>query len=308
MQALSSVEGGYDLLAPKFDHTPFRLAMACLTRPPMLCARSARSAGDWTCAAAPARAFGSSDPCARDRSWAPTSARACSRRRAVRTPAPDGYGPTPGPCPSPGPSTWRSASGRSGTSCPPNGPRCSPACTARCGPAGCSPSRPARGTRHLRLVLGTARVRPGHAGPQCRVASPVRHVLPHLPAARGPQRPDSSRVHCDNSPADGLGRARTAARRTGLSSRAKRYAHAPTAVAATSARLAVISTGCGDLGKLLSSTEHMSSTEHSSTWGGLDRGPGPRTRDFTGATARATRDPADMPPAPPSARSTTHAR
>ena len=23
-QALSSVEGGYDLLAPKFDHTPFR--------------------------------------------------------------------------------------------------------------------------------------------------------------------------------------------------------------------------------------------------------------------------------------------
>jgi len=24
MQALSSVEGGYDLLAPKFDHTPFR--------------------------------------------------------------------------------------------------------------------------------------------------------------------------------------------------------------------------------------------------------------------------------------------
>jgi SAM-dependent methyltransferase len=26
MQALSSVEGGYDLLAPKFDHTPFRTA------------------------------------------------------------------------------------------------------------------------------------------------------------------------------------------------------------------------------------------------------------------------------------------
>src|ERR1700678_2325354 len=24
VQALSSVEGGYDLLAPKFDHTPFR--------------------------------------------------------------------------------------------------------------------------------------------------------------------------------------------------------------------------------------------------------------------------------------------
>jgi hypothetical protein len=28
---------------------------------------------------------------------------------------------------------------RSGTSCLPNGPRCSPVCTARCGPAGSSP-------------------------------------------------------------------------------------------------------------------------------------------------------------------------
>jgi hypothetical protein len=48
-----------------------------------------------------------------------------------------------GRCPSPGRSIWRSASGRSGTSCPPNGPHCSPACTARCGRAGCSRSRPA---------------------------------------------------------------------------------------------------------------------------------------------------------------------
>ncbi len=30
MQALSSVEGGYDLLAPKFDHTPFRTPDAVL--------------------------------------------------------------------------------------------------------------------------------------------------------------------------------------------------------------------------------------------------------------------------------------
>ncbi len=30
MQALSSVEGGYDLLAPKFDHTPFRTPEAVL--------------------------------------------------------------------------------------------------------------------------------------------------------------------------------------------------------------------------------------------------------------------------------------
>ena len=29
-QALSSVEGGYDLLAPKFDHTPFRTPDAIL--------------------------------------------------------------------------------------------------------------------------------------------------------------------------------------------------------------------------------------------------------------------------------------
>jgi ubiquinone/menaquinone biosynthesis C-methylase UbiE len=42
-QALSSVEGGYDRLAPKFDHTLFAHPMACLTRPPTLCARSAPS-------------------------------------------------------------------------------------------------------------------------------------------------------------------------------------------------------------------------------------------------------------------------
>jgi hypothetical protein len=29
-QALSSVEGGYDLLSPKFDHTPFRTSDALL--------------------------------------------------------------------------------------------------------------------------------------------------------------------------------------------------------------------------------------------------------------------------------------
>jgi SAM-dependent methyltransferase len=32
---------------------------------------------------------------------------------------------------------------------------------------------------------------------------PVRHVLPDLPAARGPQRPDSSRVHRHDRPLDG---------------------------------------------------------------------------------------------------------
>ena len=186
----------------------FAPPMACLTRPPARLPRSARSAGDWTCAAAPARACGSSDPCARDRSRASTSARACSRRRAVRTPAPGGYGPTSGPCPSPGPSTWRSASGRSGTSSPPNGPRCSPAWPRAAARRDVRlPGRRAA-ARHLRRVLGIARVRPGHAGPQCRVASPVRHVLPHLPAARGPQRPDRHRIHRDDPPPDGAGPAR----------------------------------------------------------------------------------------------------
>ena len=56
---------------------------------------------------------------------------------------------------------------------------------------------------HLRLVPGTARVRPGHAGSSCPLAAPVRHVLPDLPAARGRQRPDSIRVHRDDRPLDG---------------------------------------------------------------------------------------------------------
>ena len=229
MQALSSVEGGYDRLAPKFDHTPFRTsdgvldATACA-----LCPLGPFGRGLDVCCGAP-RACGSSNPCARDRSRASTSARACSRRRAARTPAPGGYGPTSGRCPSPGPSTWRSASGRSGTSCPPNGLRCSPACAARCGPAGSSPSPQHAADRHLRPVSGTARVRPGQVrAAMCRV--PVRHVLSHLPAACGPRRPDSSRIHRDDSPPDGSGPARGRQPATGFSSRADRarpaHAHA----------------------------------------------------------------------------------
>src|SRR5271155_2744282 len=34
MQALASVEAGYDLLAPKFDHTPFRTPDGVLDAPP----------------------------------------------------------------------------------------------------------------------------------------------------------------------------------------------------------------------------------------------------------------------------------
>jgi SAM-dependent methyltransferase len=48
---------------------------------------------------------------------------------------------------------------------------------------------------HLALALGHARIRPGHASPQCRVAPAVRHVLPHQPAARDPHRPDGGWLH-----------------------------------------------------------------------------------------------------------------
>jgi SAM-dependent methyltransferase len=56
-----------------------------------------------------------------------------------------------------------------------------------------------------RWYWGTARVRPGHARTQCRMAAPVRHVLPQLPAARGPQRPDSIRLHRHHGPLDSSG-------------------------------------------------------------------------------------------------------
>ena len=59
VQALSSVEGGYDLLARSSTARLSAPPMACSTQPPARCARSARSAGDWTCAVAPARACGS---------------------------------------------------------------------------------------------------------------------------------------------------------------------------------------------------------------------------------------------------------
>jgi hypothetical protein len=92
MQALSSVEGGYDLLAPKFDHTPFRTSDCVLD----------------------------------------------ATADALRPLGPFGRG--------------------------------------------------------LDVCCGTG------AG---RLASPVRHVLPHLPTARGPRRTDGIRIHRDDSPLDG---------------------------------------------------------------------------------------------------------
>ena len=75
----------------------FAPPMACLTRPPTRCARSARSARDWTCAAARARACGSSSPCAKDGSgrrlqhWHARAGAQCVPGRQV------GTGRRPGP-------------------------------------------------------------------------------------------------------------------------------------------------------------------------------------------------------------------
>ena len=178
--------------------------MACLTRPPARCARSARSAGDWTCAAAPARACGSSAPCARDRSRASTSARACSRRRAVRTRTPAWVRADVRALPFAGAFDLAVSFGAVGHFLPAERPALFAGVHRALRPGGVFAFPIGRAAaHHLTLVLGTARVRPGHAGPQCRVASPVRHVLPHLPAARGPRRPDRIRIHRDDPSLDG---------------------------------------------------------------------------------------------------------
>ena len=55
VQALSSVPRGYDLLAPKFDYTPFRTPDPVLRRRLAQLGRRARPAtARWTWAAAPA--------------------------------------------------------------------------------------------------------------------------------------------------------------------------------------------------------------------------------------------------------------
>src|SRR6266446_6444710 len=75
MQALSSVEGGYDLLAPKFDHTPFRTPDGVLDAT----AGALRPLGpfgrglDVCCGTGAGMRI--LNPCAEGRSWASTSAR-----------------------------------------------------------------------------------------------------------------------------------------------------------------------------------------------------------------------------------------
>lgn len=64
VQALSSTERGYDLLAPKFDHTPYRTPDRVLDAVTRECAASAPSTPASTSAAAPAPEWACSASCA----------------------------------------------------------------------------------------------------------------------------------------------------------------------------------------------------------------------------------------------------
>ena len=64
-QCLSSTERGYDLLAPKFDFTPFRTPDEILDGLAKRLGRRGRSTRPWTSAAAPGRRFASCGRCCR---------------------------------------------------------------------------------------------------------------------------------------------------------------------------------------------------------------------------------------------------
>jgi Methyltransferase domain len=154
VQALSSVEDGYDLLAPKFDHTPFPYPDAVFD--------------------ATADALGPLDPFRRGLDVC------CGTGAGLRVLTSLCQGPVTGTDFSTGMltqarhahpgATWVRADvralpfarafdlavtfGHSGISCPPNGPHCSPGCTVRCGRAGFSPSRSARRSPSPRAGTG----------------------------------------------------------------------------------------------------------------------------------------------------------
>ena len=205
-QALSSVEGGYDLLAPKFDHTPFRTPDAVLDatagalRPfgpfgrgldvccgtgaglrvlTSLCQGQVTGVDFSTGMLAQARR---AYPGA---TWVRADVRALPFAGAFGLAV--SFGALGHFLPAERPALFAGVY----RALRPGGVFAFPvACAAAC---------------HLALVLGAGRVRPGHAGPQRGVASPVRHVLPHLPAVRGPRRPDRVRIHRDHPPPDGPG-------------------------------------------------------------------------------------------------------
>ena len=175
-QALSSVaEDGYDLLAPKFDHTPFRTpdgvldATAATLRPLGPFGRGL----DVCCGTgAGTRVLG--PLCQEPVTGVDFSAGMLAQARGAHPEVPVGPGPMPGPSPSPGLFDLAVSFGALGHFLPAERPALFAATCTACAAAGRALRLPNRGAaaRHLRLVLGAARVRPGHAGPQCHVASP----------------------------------------------------------------------------------------------------------------------------------------
>jgi len=209
VQALSSVEGGYDLLAPKFDRTPFRTPDGVLDAT----AGALRALGPFgrgleVCCGTGAGMRVLESVCQGPITGADFSAGMLAQARRA--------------CPGAG---WVRADARAlpfaagvglavsfgalGHFLPAQRPALFAGVHRALRPGGvfAIPARCAA-TGHLGLVLGTGRVRPGHAGPQCAVAPGVRHVLPHLPAACGPRRPDRIRLHRDHRSPGGPGPAR----------------------------------------------------------------------------------------------------
>jgi ubiquinone/menaquinone biosynthesis C-methylase UbiE len=101
VQALSSIEDGYDLLAPKFDHTPFRTPDRVLHA----AADTLRGLGPFDAGL---------DVCCGTGAGVETLLPLCRERvtgvdfsAGMLAPRWSGCGPTLGPCPSPRSSTWR---------------------------------------------------------------------------------------------------------------------------------------------------------------------------------------------------------
>ena len=145
VQALSSVEGGYDLLAPKFDRTPFRTSDGVLDAT----AEALRPFGPFdsgldVCCGTGAGMRVLEPLCEGQVTGVDFSAGMLARARSAH---PDArwVRADARALPFAGAFDLAVSFGALGISCPPSGPRCSPACTARCGPAGSSPSRSARG-------------------------------------------------------------------------------------------------------------------------------------------------------------------